>query len=302
VGGQRFQFVQNVGVLPVSGQGTAFLPRQLAQTPGEGIGAPGDVLRAGPAGQIVDPALVGTPQGAQQGPLQFVPGAGFVPQSAFPLATAPQFDPRFLNAFGVSPFFGGGVGPWWGGTIPLTPVYNRPINQMGVLTSPTTATAGVPTLGISSFPTAIPRQRARVVFGTTEPNMGVSRPAQRVAGQRQEIGGQAQDPQEARLVSRVRSMMLNDRPLYGGTVTQVGATAAQVRYQPNGTTRTERFGLGEVFFFNDGGELTSAATGAPMLSVGDSVLVPGPRERAGAASGEETRIGGFRVTEPGTRR
>jgi hypothetical protein len=263
-------------------------------TPGQ-TGPPPNQLIFGPGGQIIDPVIAGAAgqqvNPGQVGPLVFVPGVGFVPQGnlggAFPLVDQSglgAFSSNGFNPFFGTPFFGGGFGPWWGGPVALS-TFNglRPINQVNLLTAPTYAMR-VPTLGITTPPAAVGRQRARVEFlPATARSPAVSTAAQRVAGAREET----MTPEEAQTVSRARSLMLRDRPLYEGRVVSRGVADVRVRYNANGQPRTEQFDTDNVFFFGTDDELMTMTSNPDAVRVGDTVLVPGPSDRPGAATGQE---------------
>lgn len=134
---------------------------------------------------------------------------------------------------------------------------------------------------------------------------GTQFPTERVAGSRQETSGSetrdsmnmdvktaSADPQQLKVVERAEDLMEN-RPLREGQVVRIGATGVTVKYEVNGDYRTERFPVGQVFFFQND-KLAALDTAPSALREGDRVMIPEsvqePRE-AVAGSREETTAG-----------
>lgn len=127
----------------------------------------------------------------------------------------------------------------------------------------------------------------------------------RVAGSREELRGSAQpsrNGEQVRLARRIANVM-ESRPMHEGTITAVGGSGVQVRFTQDGTTRTERLGVGQVFFFRPDGELASMEAAPEMLEPGMRVLFALPQNTTGeprsmvAGSREEARSS---VAQPGS--
>jgi hypothetical protein len=310
-------------------------------------------------------ALVAVPAGAQNtgtttpgagvnnGPLQFQPGVGFVPNNQLgfnpfggnfgngfnslgqPLGPFSNRVPAAVGA-GVSPFgfINNGFGPGFGSGFFGTPFFNGfpaygggyggqmvqpvyvpvpvPVDENGnpVQVNQSRRRATVPT---DLVPTATGNATRRGYMGpgevvapryegsettasTGRGGNNVERADQRVAGSRQE---QRMSPGEERTIQRMQNMMLNDRPLREGVVQKVGATGVTVQYTAGTQTRTDRFPMHEVFFFQDNGDIASAESEPELVQTGVRVLVP-VSTRASAIE-NRTRIGNTVITEPGTR-
>jgi hypothetical protein len=274
--------------------------------PGVGF-VPGNQLGFSPFGTNFGNGFnaLGQPLGPFSNRVPTAVGAGVSPFgffNGFPVGT---------GFFGGAPFFGG---PY--GTAAVQPVYVPvpvPVDENGnpVQVNQSRRRATVPT---ELVPTAsgnatrrgymgpgevvAPRYTgSETVSSTGRGGNDVQRVDQRVAGSRQE---QRMSPAEERTIQRMQNMMLNDRPLREGTVQRVGATGVTVQYTAGTQTRTDRFPMHEVFFFQDNGDIASAESEPELVQTGVRVLVP-VSTRASAIE-NRTRIGNTVITEPGTSR
>lgn len=238
---------------------------------------------------------------------QFVPGVGFVPMtiiSANSINNGFGFDNGFGfnnglgydSGFGFTPGFTGyyGYGPTWSG--PLLDVRSAWAQGSGAgpgMRGSGWNGTGIPTLGMNvraAGPAQRPVGRARVKLTQD------SAVQQRVAGARQEARReQAADAEQVRLAANLQNLM-NDRPLREGTVTSLGAKSAEVRFRAGNQVTTQRFPLGEVYFFKAGGLMATAATDPDLLGVGSQVLIPEPPRQSVAGSREESTFRNGTVT------
>jgi hypothetical protein len=212
-------------------------------------------------------------------PSVFQPGATFTPSPG-------GFYPGGYGGYGG---YGGGYGPYgpWGNVSTSGPTY---LSTGGVAT---------PRMGLMAFHQPLPfvprpatgtrTARVRIV-----PQITPSTNVEPMAG--------PTSPQEIRVAQRASAVMAN-RPLVPGTVTAVGATGIQVRYQIDGEMRTRRFPVTEVFFFNND-DLAAADTAPGLLRVGDRVMVPAEEAReavAGSRQIQRSNNRGIRRTSPAPR-
>jgi hypothetical protein len=133
-----------------------------------------------------------------------------------------------------------------------------------------------------SIPTRTAVAGSRTVYRTTENVVNVA-----------EV-----NPQQIRLADHMEDVMEN-RPLTEGTVISLHDRDVVVRYLSRGVVTVERFPMGNVFFFHNGGTLATASTGGRMLQPGDEVLIPLPTtvsiERQSVAGSRQEINGSTRV-------
>ena len=185
--------------------------------------------------------------------------------------------------------YGGGYGPWgpWGNVTTMGP------------TSLSTGGVAAPRMGLTPFNQPLPFV-ARPATGTRTARVRVVPQISPTGGTDMATGPTS--PEEIRVAQRATAVMA-DRPLVPATVTAVGATGIQVRYESNGQILTRRLPVTEVFFFSNG-DLAAADTAPGMLRVGDRVMVPAADVReavAGARQIQRTNNRGIRRTSPAPR-
>lgn len=284
IGSTPFQFVPGIGFAPAGAFGTGQFPSPaagIANLPGI-FGNPAAGFVFGTPFNNFNPGFSNT---------GFFPGVGggFVS----PFGVSGPFNPVISNIWQpinrfMPPMATGAVPPVWNQAI----VANRIAREARLQAQAQQRALNGTAIARRSSPVAAPRipTEVAVVPGT---NVG----RELVAGSRQEtadplvVDTGTMTAMELRASRQIQDIMEN-RPITEGELIRLGATGAQVRITVNGTVRTERYEIENVFFFGADGRLMTAAQAPDLAVPGSRVLVPVPAvDEQVAGSRETTRNG-----------